>query len=535
MSSRFALASLFLTVASGQGIGTFTAEVHPPLTWQTCTAPGSCTTINGKVVLDSNWRWLHSSTGTNCYTGNTWNAALCPNGTACAQNCYLDGADYSGSYGATTTGNALRLNFVTNGASRNVGSRMFLMADDSTYQTFNLLNKEFTFDVDVSHLPCGLNGALYLVSMAKDGGASLYPNNKAGAKYGVGYCDAQCPRDLKFINGEANVEGWVPASNNANTGVGKYGSCCAEMDIWEANSISTAFTPHSASPVGQTRCLGDACGGTYSADRYAGVTDPDGCDFNSYRQGNKEFYGPGKTVNTNSVFTVVTQFITNTGTDAGTLSEIRRFYVQNGVVIPNSQSTIAGVPGNSLTAAFCDAQKTVFGDPNIYKQRGGFASMSAAMSAGMVLSLSLWDDYAANMLWLDSTYPVTGNPATPGVGRGTCPTTSGVPADVEAASPNSYVIYSNIKVGALNSTFSGTPLPGSGTSSSSTSKAATSVSTRRTSTTTSRATSTTSTAPSTSGAAHYAQCGGQAPFAGPYTCVAPYVCTFSTIYYSQCL
>ncbi|KAH6707563.1 putative 1,4-beta-D-glucan cellobiohydrolase B [Leptodontidium sp. 2 PMI_412] len=533
MSSRIALASLLLSVASGQGIGTLTAEVHPPLTWQTCTAPGSCTTIAGKVVLDSNWRWLHSSTGTNCYTGNTWNPTFCPNNTACAQNCQLDGADYSGTYGATTSGNALRLNFVTNGANRNVGSRMFLMADDSNYQMLTVLNREFTFDVDVSHLPCGLNGALYLVSMAKDGGTSLYPNNKAGAKYGVGYCDAQCPRDLKFINGMANVEGWVPSSNNVNTGVGSHGSCCAEMDIWEANSISSAFTPHSADPTAQSMCTGDSCGGTYSSDRYAGVTDPDGCDFNSYRQGNKDFYGPGKTVNTNSVFTVVTQFITNTGTDAGTLSEIKRFYVQNGVVIPNSQSTIAGIPGNSLTDSFCKSQKTVFGDPDIYNRHGGFASMSTALKNGMVLSLSLWDDYAANMLWLDSTYPVTGDPATPGIGRGTCPTTSGVPAEVEASSPNSYVIYSNIKVGAINSTFNAGSVVTPPSSSSST--RVTSSTTLQTSTRTSTSSTTSSSAPASSGAGHWEQCGGQPPFAGPFTCQAPWVCTFSSIYYSQCL
>jgi len=29
-----------------------------------------------------------------------------------------------------------------------------------------------------------------------------YSTNKAGAKYGTGYCDGQCPRDLKFINGQ---------------------------------------------------------------------------------------------------------------------------------------------------------------------------------------------------------------------------------------------------------------------------------------------------------------------------------------------
>lgn len=31
---------------------------------------------------------------------------------------------------------------------------------------------------------------------------SKQSNNKAGAKYGVGYCDAQCARDLKFVGGK---------------------------------------------------------------------------------------------------------------------------------------------------------------------------------------------------------------------------------------------------------------------------------------------------------------------------------------------
>lgn len=64
-----------------------------------------------------------------------------------------------------------------------------------------MTNQELAFDVDVSQLPCGLNGALYFVGMDKDGGMSKYSTNKAGAKYGTGYCDGQCPRDLKFING----------------------------------------------------------------------------------------------------------------------------------------------------------------------------------------------------------------------------------------------------------------------------------------------------------------------------------------------
>ena len=42
--------------------------------------------------------------------------------------------------------------------------------------------------------------------MPADGGSSEFPTNKAGAAYGTGYCDAQCPHDLKFIDGEANTK-----------------------------------------------------------------------------------------------------------------------------------------------------------------------------------------------------------------------------------------------------------------------------------------------------------------------------------------
>ncbi|TAQ91372.1 hypothetical protein B7494_g336 [Chlorociboria aeruginascens] len=449
MHRSIVFASSLIALGRGQQVGTYQTETHPSMTWSKCTAPNSCTTQSGKVVIDSNWRWVHTTTSgsyTNCYTGNTWDATLCPDDATCSTNCALEGADYSGTYGVSTSGNSLKLTFVTQGSSgANVGSRLYLMDTDTSYQQFSLLNQEFTFDVDVSNLPCGLNGALYFVSMDKDGGVGRYPNNKAGAKYGTGYCDSQCPRDLKFINGQGNVDGWSPSSNDPNAGVGGHGSCCAEMDIWEANSVSAAVTPHSCSTITQTMCDGDACGGTYSSTRYAGDCDPDGCDFNSYRMGDTSFYGKGLTVDTSKVFTVVTQFIGNP------LTEIKRFYVQNGVTIPNSQSTIAGVTGNSITSAFCDAQKAAFNDTYTFKTQGGFASMSSALSGGMSLVMSVWDDHYANMLWLDSTYPTT--KTAPGGPRGTCAVTSGVPADVESQSASASVTYSNIKVGPINSTF----------------------------------------------------------------------------------
>ncbi|KAI0398365.1 glycoside hydrolase family 7 protein [Xylariaceae sp. FL0594] len=449
MYQKLAAIAALVVTAKAQCAATLTAENHPRMSWSQCSAGGSCTTVNGEVTVDANWRWLHNSQGTNCYTGNKFDTSLCKDATSCASTCCVDGADYQGTYGASTSGNALTLKFVTQGGySKNIGSRLYLMKDANTYQGFKLLGNEFTFDVDVSNLPCGLNGALYFVSMDLDGGKSKYPTNTAGAKYGTGYCDSQCPRDLKFIAGKANVEGWTPSSNDPNAGIGNMGSCCAEMDIWEANSISTAYTPHPCLNSAYHACTGDDCGGTYSSNRYAGDCDPDGCDFNSYRQGNKTFYGKGLTIDTTKKITVVTQFLTS----GGKLSEIKRFYVQNGRTIPNSVSTISGVTGNSITPGYCSAQKTAFGDTNIFEQRGGLAQMGDALSKDMVLVMSVWDDHSSNMLWLDSTFPGT-DASKPGYARGSCPTTSGVPADVESQSPNASVIYSNIKFGPIGSTF----------------------------------------------------------------------------------
>ncbi|KAJ5102423.1 CAZyme family GH7 [Penicillium alfredii] len=149
-----------------------------------------------------------------------------------------------------------------------------MMEYESTYQIFDLLSPEFTFGVDVSDLPCGRNGALYL---------SLWTQ-------------MACPRDLKFINGQANVEGWESSSNDVNSGV-------APLAMPPPAILMAAILTH-----------------------IVWVT--------------KSFYGPNKIVDTTSPFTAVTHFITDDGTSSGSLKEIKRFYVQNGKVIPHSKSTI---------------------------------------------------------------------------------------------------------------------------------------------------------------------------------------------------
>jgi cellulose 1,4-beta-cellobiosidase len=317
---------------------------------------------------------------------------------------------------------------------------------------FKLKNKEFTFDVDVSNLPCGLNGALYFVEMPADGGMAAHPTNKAGAAYGTGYCDAQCPHDMKFINGEANILDWKPSPNDPNAGTGRYGTCCIEMDIWEANKMASAYTPHVCTVNGLYRCSGNDCGD--GTNRYNGVCDKDGCDFNSFRMGNKTFFGPGLTVDTNKPITVVTQFYTKDGTDNGDLSEIRRVWVQDGKVIPNSQTKFTGMkPYDSVSDAFCNDQKTLFGDKNSFETKGGLKALGGALDRGVTLVMSLWDDHDAYMLWLDSNYPLTGDASKPGIARGSCATDSGRPDDVQSKYPNSSVKFSNIKYGQIGSTY----------------------------------------------------------------------------------
>ena len=230
--------------------------------------------------------------------------------------------------------------------------------------------------------------------------------------------------------------------------------------------------------------------------------------------GDTTFLGSGLTVDTSKPFTVVTQFITSDNTTTGTLSEIRRIYVQNGKVIQNSNVNVPGIDAvNSITENFCAQQKSVFGDTNYFDQKGGLKQVGEALTAGMVLSLSLWDDHAANMLWLDSDYPTDKSASSPGVARGTCATTSGVPADVESQVPNSSVTFSNIKWGSIGSTFSGTTSSSSSVSSSASS----------TSHTTSSSSTSTASSPTGSTVAEYGQCGGIG-YTGSTVCAGGFTC-----------
>merc|ERR1712024_359906 len=227
----------------------------------------------------------------------------------------------------------------------------------------------------------------------------------------------------------------------------------------EANKISSAYTMHACSPGEQTRCSGTDCGDN-GPDRFKGLCDKNGCDMQSYRLGNKNFFGPGSEFQVDSTkpITVTTQFITNDGTDTGKLVEVKQFYTQDGKTIEHPKYTVNGNQHDSITDDFCKDWVAETQDGTDFEEKGGLGAMEKAIDAGVVLVMSLWDDHYANMLWLDSTYPV--DSTDPGAARGTCGTDSGVPADVESQHPDSHVIFSDIKFGPIGSTTDGpSPTP----------------------------------------------------------------------------
>merc|ERR1712176_1099155 len=154
-----------------------------------------------------------------------------------------------------------------------------------------------------------------------------------------------------------------------------------------------------------------------------GVCDKNGCDVQTYRLGDKDFFGKGGTLDSSQKMTVVTQFITDDQTNSGALKEIRRHYVQNGKKIETPELNVGSKTFNSISTEFCEAEVGLFNDKTNFLQKGGLKAMDAAMEKGMVLVMSLWDDHKVNMLWLDSTYPV--GSSDPGAARGSCSTDSG--------------------------------------------------------------------------------------------------------------
>ena len=199
-----------------------------------------------------------------------------------------------------------------------------------------------------------------------------------------------------MIPGEANLperddrlgKAWHPPRRNGPVG---------------GHPVSTS-DEHGCVTEGPHRCDGVECGDNDKGQRYMGVCDKDGCDYNPYRaRGNST--GRARSLGHVQPLTVVTQFLTDDGTDAGTLVEVRRHYIQDGKRVSNPSASAEYGSYDSISDKQCAAQKKAFGEFDDFTPKGGLKAMGEAMERGMVLVLSLWDDASDHMIWLDATDP----------------------------------------------------------------------------------------------------------------------------------
>jgi hypothetical protein len=316
------------------------------------------------------------------------------------------------------------------------GPRVYLIekAGVNANTMFDLKGSEFTFNVELSSMDCGFNAALYFVGMDK---------NEGGAVNGTNYCDAQAVA----------------------------GTFCSEMDVLEANTEAQQYTTHA--------CI-DACGSFTTSNKQcqgppgsqSNVCDQSGCGLNPFRYGpgttynnendNAGWYGKGSAthqLDSTTPFTVVTQFHAN----GGDLTNITRFYVQNGkridlptlYVIPpkGGGQQMSGFAQPAITSGYCT---------DIYDRWNGgsgeqpLLQMGKNMDQGMVLAMSAW--------YAQETYPLSGEQTGMSwldgqnnwgkiIKAGPCDATTS-----DSGGPF-YATFSNIRFGSIGSTKPFTPIP----------------------------------------------------------------------------
>lgn len=172
-----------------------TTDAHPKLTTYKCTTDGGCIAQTSALVLDSSQHTIYqrSDPSQNCGDyGAAPNVTVCPDQETCQQNCAIAGIPDYTSRGVYTNGSDMTLIMLGENGTEN-SPRVYLMNEaEDAYEVLQLTGQEFTFDVDMAKLPCGMNSALYLVEMEGKGGQDSSDLSVAGAPFGTGYCDAQC-------------------------------------------------------------------------------------------------------------------------------------------------------------------------------------------------------------------------------------------------------------------------------------------------------------------------------------------------------
>eukprot|EP00392_Amoebophrya_sp_AT5.2_P013938 g14071.t1 len=314
--------------------------------------------------------------------------------------------------------------FHTNGDEVQMGDGIgYVCADPDCkkYKKHDFLNKEIAVTMDVHNAECHMNSGVISREMPLDGWAS---EGGFGAAKGDGACDANCLSWRPWWKGEKN--------GNAHA------ACCFQTDIWNGNKEATASTTHNCRSAGLTDGKPGDCDGT-------------GCNFNPFRNGQHDFWGPGKEVDTEKNVTVVTQFLTSNSV----LKEVRTFYIQDGKLIGNAKTTNEQIPGgkwDSITDGYCAARAEAFSEPDGQADMGGLAKMGESFQRGHVLMLT----FSEGMAWLDAYEPhdvsrAEASKKAKGVERGPCPAHLEKGEAVQKANLARPAVFSDIRFGEVGS------------------------------------------------------------------------------------
>jgi len=140
---------------------------------------------------------------------------------------------------------------------------------------------------------------------------------------------------------------------------------------------------HACTSPEPEKCSGDEC--TRKCDSM-------GCQFDPLALGSLDYFGPGARIDSKEPITVVTQFITDDGTDTGKLSKVRRFYQQHGQTIENAHADEEKFPSllasNTINDDFCGAQKELQGTS---AGEGYLGRLGQALDNGVVLTAAVFE------------------------------------------------------------------------------------------------------------------------------------------------
>lgn len=91
--SKLAAAAILAGAQLARAQTSGTADAHPRLTTYKCTTSGGCVSQQTSVVIDYNYHWIHSPTGSlaSCTTNSGIDKNLCPDQATCDTNCVIDG------------------------------------------------------------------------------------------------------------------------------------------------------------------------------------------------------------------------------------------------------------------------------------------------------------------------------------------------------------------------------------------------------------------------------------------------------------